>query len=83
MLAQENSFAPRQYQTLLSYSNWALSLSALVLPLTAMISSADEDLFSIAQLVVSHIGLICSSILVNFSYVARCVAQYSLHFEVR
>lgn len=82
MFVQENPFAVEQFHWLLRNSNRTLAVSLLVFIVTALISYTFEEMFSIPQLILSHTGLICSSILVKFSYLVRCIAQHNLHMEV-
>ncbi|GGY84570.1 hypothetical protein GCM10011613_31910 [Cellvibrio zantedeschiae] len=82
MQMTEPLFNPANYQRLLGFSNFCLSLSVLVLVTTVLICYPFAEFLSISQLVASHLCLICSATLLKLSYIGRCVARHGLKLEV-
>ncbi|MFC0050486.1 hypothetical protein [Rheinheimera tilapiae] len=70
------------YLSLLRAANWGLLLSACLFLATVLICYPFEQLFSLPQIVISHVLLIVSATLIKICYVCRCIALYGLAREV-
>lgn len=73
----------QRFQTLLSVSNFSLSITTLLMLLSIIIAYPMADHFSLPIQIVAHISTIIVAAFVKISYVGRCLAQYNLGMEVR
>lgn len=71
------------YTSLLSYANYALVISTLLMIVTILLSYPLADLLSMQLQIVAHISTIIAATVLKISYVLRCVSLNGLGREVR
>ncbi|NOH98356.1 hypothetical protein [Vibrio sp. 99-70-13A1] len=77
------SNSTQRFQTLLSVSNVALLLTAILMLVSIIMAYPLADKFSLPVQIAAHISTILVAAFLKISYVTRCLAQYNLGLEVR